>query len=135
MLGTIHTRVGAIKRIFALAIDARSRVSSAPTPNRSLHMSRDPNEPPRPSNQPTVGYFKTKVRGRWLPAEIVCNFGAWSVFIAGNPTAPEGMAEPWAVPEMERIAFSPRITAAEHAAMMADLRSETTDLTAAPPIY
>lgn len=79
---------------------------------------------PRSAETPEPGWYRVRQvkGGPWVPAQIVCDDGFWLAFIAGEPTSAIAYREPWSVPRLEWIAFAPRITEAEHAAMLQETR-------------
>lgn len=55
-----------------------------------------------------------------MPARILCEEGLWLVIRNGEPTGAYAMPDPWEVPDMEWVAFSPMITEEEYDAMLAN---------------
>lgn len=88
-------------------------------------MAIERDQTPRSAETPEPGFYRTRQvkGGPWLPAQIVCDNGMWLAFIGGEPTSKIAYAEPWRVPRLEWIAFSPRISEDEHAAMLQEMRS------------
>lgn len=99
-------------------------------------MSHNRDQAPRNADTPIPGFYRVR-RGRggaYVPAEIVCNHGLWSVFLADQPTGPSN-PEPWLVPHMEWVAFGARITEDEHAEMMKLGTPHSIDWNNAAPIF
>ena len=90
---------------------------------------------PSIAHTPRPGFYRVRQaqKGPWVPARIMNEGGVWLVLIAGEPTSPAAMTDPWEVPKMNWVAFSKAITEAEYHAMLTERQKLADDHPLADP--